>query len=152
MCRSGRASARGEGGRTTKTHRFVTPLEFMARLAALVPPPRHPLVRYHGVFAPHSPWRVAVVPWPAEPAAPAPDAHVPEANAHPAKPSSPRIDWATLLRRVWNLDVLRCPACDGRMHMIAAVEERTAIVKILAHLGISTDVPRMTRSRDGPWA
>jgi hypothetical protein len=32
-------------------------MEFMARLAALVPPPRRPLVRYHGVFAPHSPWR-----------------------------------------------------------------------------------------------
>ncbi len=69
----------------------------------------------------------------------------------PTKPWSSRIDWATPLRRVWDLGVLRCPARDGRMHRIAAVEERTAIVKILAHLGVSTDVPRMTRPRDGPW-
>ena len=37
-------------GRTK--HRVMTPLEFLARLAALVPPPRYPLLRYHGVLAP----------------------------------------------------------------------------------------------------
>jgi hypothetical protein len=49
---------------TGATHRVMTPMEFMARLSALVPPPRTPLVRYHGVVAPNSPWRVAVVPLP----------------------------------------------------------------------------------------
>ena len=137
-----------------KTHRIMTPVEFIARLAALVPPPRHPLVRYHGVLAPNSPWRVAVVPWPAPaaPVAPAAIASTRVEAAGPAKPSSHRIDWATLLRRVWDLDVLRCPGCDGRMRMIAAIEDRTAIVKILEHLGVPTELPRMTRSRDGPWA
>ncbi len=154
MCRSDRAEARGEGGRAAKTHRIMTPVEFIARLAALVPPPRHPLVRYHGVLAPNSPWRVAVVPWPAPaaPVAPAAIASTRVEAAGLAKPSSHRIDWATLLRRVWDLDVLRCPACDGRMRMIAAIEDRTAIVKILEHLGVPTELPRMTRSRDGPWA
>jgi pimeloyl-ACP methyl ester carboxylesterase len=37
-------------------------IECMARLAALVPPPRFPLWRYHGVLAPASPWRSRVVP------------------------------------------------------------------------------------------
>jgi hypothetical protein len=46
------------------THRVMTPIEFLARLAALVAPPRYPLVRYHGVIAPHSKWRSAVVPKP----------------------------------------------------------------------------------------
>jgi hypothetical protein len=36
----------------------MTPLELLARLAALVPPPRYPLVRYHGVLAPHATWLV----------------------------------------------------------------------------------------------
>jgi hypothetical protein len=40
----------------------MTPIEFLGRLAALLPPPRHPLVRYHGVLAPKSPHRSAVVP------------------------------------------------------------------------------------------
>lgn len=50
----------GRGG----THRIMVPVEFLARLAALVAPPRYPLVRYHGVLAPHSKWRSAVVPRP----------------------------------------------------------------------------------------
>jgi len=44
------------------THRLMTPLEFLARASALVPPPRFPLVRYHGVLAPNSPYRSRVVP------------------------------------------------------------------------------------------
>ena len=44
------------------THRVMDPLEFMARLAALVPPPRSPRVRYAGVRAPNSPHRGRVVP------------------------------------------------------------------------------------------
>ncbi len=71
---------------------------------------------------------------------------------HAARKPSRGATLATLLRRVWDLDVLRCPACDGRMRMIAAIEDRTAIVKILEHLGVPTELPRMTRSRDGPWA
>ena len=45
-----------------ETHRVMSPLQFLARLAALIPPPRHPLIRFYGVFAPHSSWRQKVVP------------------------------------------------------------------------------------------
>ncbi|WP_438006951.1 transposase [Sorangium sp. So ce321] len=44
------------------THRIMTPVEFIARRAALIPPPRYPLVRYSGALAPHSKWRSAVIP------------------------------------------------------------------------------------------
>ncbi len=44
------------------SHRVMTPVEFIARLVSLVPPPRFPLLRYHGVVAPNSKWRSAVVP------------------------------------------------------------------------------------------
>jgi hypothetical protein len=36
--------------------------EIMARLSALIPPPRYPLVRFHGVLGPRSAWRRDVVP------------------------------------------------------------------------------------------
>ena len=39
-----------------------TPMELIEKLAALVPAPRVNLVRYHGVLAPRSAWRAAVVP------------------------------------------------------------------------------------------
>jgi hypothetical protein len=38
----------------------MTPVEFLGRLAILVPPPYFPLVRYHGVFAARSKWRALV--------------------------------------------------------------------------------------------
>ncbi len=40
----------------------LEPLDLMARLAALVPPPRMHLTRYHGVFAPHSRLRAQITP------------------------------------------------------------------------------------------
>jgi hypothetical protein len=51
-------SSNGKG----PSHRLMTPLEFMTRLAAIIAPPRHPLVRFHGVLAPHAKWRPDVVP------------------------------------------------------------------------------------------
>ena len=65
LSRDGAVCYRVKYARGTKTHRVMRPTEFLARLAALIPPPRHPLVRYHGVLAPHSAWRKLVVPRPA---------------------------------------------------------------------------------------
>ena len=44
------------------THVFFQPLDFIARLAALVPKPRVNLTRFHGVLAPNSKYRVLVTP------------------------------------------------------------------------------------------
>jgi hypothetical protein len=45
-----------------QTHRVMTPVAFLARLVALIPPPRHPLVRFFGVLAPHAAMRKKIVP------------------------------------------------------------------------------------------
>jgi hypothetical protein len=50
---------------------LLEPLELLERLAALVPPPRRPLVAYHGLLAPRARWRAAIVPRPAPADAPA---------------------------------------------------------------------------------
>jgi len=44
------------------THIVLEPLDFIARLAALVPPPRVHLRRFHGVFAAHAALRGTVTP------------------------------------------------------------------------------------------
>jgi len=43
------------------SHIVMSPLEFMQRLAALVPRPRLHLIRFHGVLAPHARLRAALV-------------------------------------------------------------------------------------------
>jgi len=42
--------------------RIMTPVECIARLCALVPPPRYPLTRFHGVLAPRAKLRPRIVP------------------------------------------------------------------------------------------
>ena len=54
------------------THLVMSPLEFMQRLAALVPRPRPHLIRFRGVLAPNAKLRAMVVPQPVEPAEPGP--------------------------------------------------------------------------------
>ena len=66
--------------RNGATHLVMTPVQFLARIAILIPPPRYPLQRFAGVLAPHSSWRRAVVamrpptklPRPGEPPRPPP--------------------------------------------------------------------------------
>jgi len=56
------------------THIVMEPLEFMERLAALVPRPRLHLIRFHGVLAPNAKLRSKIVPAPASPATECPQA------------------------------------------------------------------------------
>ena len=71
-------------------------------------------------------------------------------NAWPAWVSRTRVDRATLLRRVWGVDALKCPRCEGAMKFIATIHDRAVIVRILAHLRLPTDemLPAPTRRWD----
>jgi hypothetical protein len=40
------------------------------------------------------------------------------------------------MRRAFDLDVLRCPRCAGRMQLIATIEDPAIIQRILAHFGL----------------
>ena len=82
------------------THIVLEPLDLMARLAALVPPPRMHLTRFHGVFAPHSKLRAAVTPAHRGRGAAKPP------PADPGKPATPRhvaMNWARRLKRVFGI-------------------------------------------------
>ncbi len=48
--------------RNGTTHVIFEPLDFVARLVALIPKPRVNLTRFHGVFAPNSKYRALVTP------------------------------------------------------------------------------------------
>ena len=62
--RDGTIAYRVKTPRKGRTHRVMAPLEFMARLAALIPHPHIAQIRYHGVFASRSSWRPLVTPKP----------------------------------------------------------------------------------------
>jgi len=90
------------------------PHELLERLAALVPPPRFHLLRYHGVLAPHSALRPRIVPQPHGPDGPPSVSPAQSTTPPPAIPSWPAeryYSWSELMRRVFALDVLQCPQC-----------------------------------------
>jgi len=117
------------------------PLELLEKLAALTPRPRINLVLYHGVLAPHAGWRARVIASSAPPveASVAASASA-DANDEPTTaPLSRHWAWADLMRRAFDIDVLACPRCGGRMRLIATVEDPDAIRAILATLALSDE-------------
>jgi hypothetical protein len=145
------------------THRVMSPQELVARVIALIPPPYHHLVRYHGVLAPHHAWRAEIV---ATCPAPAPVVAscgaAPRATPSAAEPPTqqaaetkePRheparepvrwrgwVDWATLLAKTFGLDVLCCPRCGQRMRLLGVVRQPELIRWWLHQLGVPPDEP-----------
>ena len=131
------------------THLVMSPLEFMQRLAALVPRPRLHLIRFHGLLAPSSTTsaklRAPVVPQEAEaPAQAVPPADC-EGNCAHHRPV--RLSWAKLLKRVFEIDLEHCPNCGGELEIIAAILEQPVIEKILMHLGLQARAPPRAPAR-----
>ena len=158
--------------RDGSSHVVLTPLALMERLAALIPAPRVKLVIYHGVFASAFPLRHTVVPPPpqsqAQPGHPERSAfdldsrarHTTSALCVPAPESDtqtkpkpkprPRYSWAELLRRVVLIEVLTCPHCNGRRRLLAFITDPQSITRILAHLGLPTELPTLAPARAPP--
>ena len=101
------------------THLVMSPLEFMQRLAALVPRPRLHLIRFHGVLAPNAKLRAQVVPQEAE--APAQAAPPAECEPNCAHHRPVRLSWAKLLKRVFEIDMEHCPNSGGERKIIEAI-------------------------------
>ena len=128
------------------THLVMSPLEFMQRLAALVPRPRLHLIRFHGVLAPNAKLRAMVVPrGPVEHAGASALAAC-EPNCAHGRPA--RISWARLLKRVLEIDLEHCPNCGGgELKIIASILEAPVIERILTHLGLQARAPPRAPAR-----
>ena len=116
------------------THVVLSPMEFMGRLAALVPRPRVNLTRFHGVFSPNSKLREYVVP------------QKPVEEQENPKPKAYSMTWAQRLKRVISIDIEKCEKCGGPVRIIASIEDPDVIQKILKHLGLDQREDPQNRS------
>jgi hypothetical protein len=135
------------------THVIFEPLDFIARLAALVPKPRVNLTRFHGVFAPNSKHRARVTPGKRGKGA-NPKVSVEAQESTPAERRA-ALTWAQRLKRVFGIDIEICRACGGAVRImpkalaalagqaLACIEDPVVIKKILAHLD-RKDAPQQT--------
>src|SRR5690606_807270 len=111
---------------------LLDPLDLIARLAALVPPPRFHMIRYHGVLAAHAAVRAEVVPG-REPQSPPPQLPLFEASDAPLEPPPPsRHPWPWLLRRVFAVEVSVCPleGCSGRMRVVEIASKPDDVARV----------------------
>jgi len=117
-------------------HLLFEPLELLEKLAALTPRPRINLVLYHGVLAPHARWRGRVVAYGTVPAAAASCPNPPDSRGEDAitTPAHRHWPWAKLMHRAFEIDVLACPQCGGRLRLIATVEDPREIREVLSAL------------------
>jgi len=111
------------------THVIFEPLDFISKLASLVPKPRVNLTRFHGVFAPNSKHRILVTPARRGKGGQ-------KAIGQDKMPEERRtaMTWAQRLKRVFNIDIESCEYCGGHVKVIACIEDQPVIDKILAHL------------------
>lgn len=121
------------------SHVVLSPMEFMGRLAALVPKPRVNLTRFHGVFSPNSKLREFVVP-----TKPADDVETKDQSGHKAY----SMTWAQRLKRVFAIAIEKCEKCGGKVKVIACIEDPEVIEKILRHLGL--DEASQVKNRSPP--
>jgi putative transposase/transposase-like zinc-binding protein len=116
----------------------LSPTELLDKLAALVPLPRMHLVRYNGRLAPHSHLRGAIIPTPRQQGV----------DEKETDTGSSRWSWARLLKRIFALDMVRCPRGQrGTLRIIAAIMQGEVIRMILRHLKLAVDPPPIAPAR-----
>jgi hypothetical protein len=135
------------------------PVEFLERLAVLVPRPRINLILYHGVLGPRAAWRADVVRRQtsedgrdASVQEPAPSQAGERDLADAARRRARGQCWASLMQRTFGFDVLACPRCGGHLRLIALIEEAAVIGRILRHLGVPTEIPAPRPARAPPFS
>ncbi len=151
--------------RDGRTVLALSPLEFLAALSRLIPPPRVHRHRYHGVLAPNARLREQVVALgrqdgvapidvatvthgDASPPAPAAAQSVGPAS-NPPQPTA-RSRWARLLARIYEVFPLLCPDCGADMRILAFLTAAEPVDAILRHLGLPTTPPPLSPARGPP--
>ncbi|HVR71713.1 MAG TPA: transposase, partial [Vicinamibacteria bacterium] len=149
----------------------LAPLEFLAALSRLIPPPRVHRHRYHGVLAPNARLRAHVVAMGREPdvlagrdtranqpagaSGPQPivaaSSHARHAQACAGESGlAARSRWARLLARIYEVFPMRCPGCGADMRILAFLTRPEHVVPILRHLNLPASPPRLTPARAPP--
>lgn len=147
------ASAREVRYRSDKTDgptagtETVDPLEFLARLTAHIPNKHQVMTRYYGYYAN----RVRGARRRREPPVGEPTLVT---EPVPLTFREARRRWAELLRHIFEVDPLRCPARGSEMRIVAFITQRAVIDRILDHVRRAREsargpprAPRRTPSR-----
>jgi hypothetical protein len=124
---------RSKDGRASKTFEA---LDWLAQLVTHVPNKGEQMVRYYGYYSNKSRGmrKKAGI-----------DDQVPALVESAVSSSAFRRNWARLIQKIYQIDPLCCPKCQGPMKVISFTEDDALIKKIVEHLGLWE-----TRNHDPP--
>ena len=122
---------------TGQTYTQLTPLDFIEKIVALIPPPHRHRRHYHGVFAPNFPMRTKV----AANAKNRPEAFTPGMNEAADKVKKVSLNWAMLIARIYKTDPLICTSCGKKITILSFVTQPEEIRRILREIIWPLDPP-----------
>jgi hypothetical protein len=130
----------GIRGHDTGVAEEIDACEFVARVLTHVPDPRRHVVHYYGAYSKVARGKRKKGAASLQAAAAEPE------ELSPAERERRR-SWAEMIRRVYEVDPLVCPACGGEMRVVAFITDRAVIKRILDHLAHRA---RATRAPPSP--
>jgi hypothetical protein len=116
-----------------RTHKeTIDYLEFIARVTSHIPDKGQVMIRYSGLYSNAHRGKMRKIQEKANP----------DLILEEGKPFAPSKGWAEMIRKVYELDPLLCPSCEGQMKIISFIEDPKAIDKIIRHLKLSFQAER----------
>jgi hypothetical protein len=110
-----------------KEEKVFDALEWLATMSSHVPDKGEQMVRYYGYYSNVSRGKRKKQDQ---------DEWIPCILEPEGSSKEYRKNWARLIQKIYEVDLLTCPKCQGRMKIIAFIEDEEVIEKILKHLGL----------------
>ena len=128
-----------------------SPCDFIAAITQHIPDKSFQLVRYYGWYS--NKMRGQREKRTVEEAQVAVGKAVEVIDVSEHKPRRiPSAKWRELIKKVWEADPLLCPKCSREMRIVALIDERHVIERILRHLGLWKQGVRVRPSTGPPVA
>ena len=110
-----------------KEEKVFDALEWLAAMCSHVPDKGEQLVRYYGHYSNVARGKRKKLDQ---------DGLIPSILEPDGSSKEHRKNWARLIQKIYSADPLTCPKCQGRMRILAFIEDDQVIKKILKHLGL----------------
>jgi len=115
---------------------IFSPCDFIATITQHIPDKSFQLVRYYGWYSNKMRGQRAKREAEAAQAEAASNAVEVINVAGYDPPRIPSAKWRELIKKVWEADPLLCPRCGKEMRIVALIDQRSVIERILRHLGL----------------
>jgi hypothetical protein len=110
-----------------KEEKVFDALEWLAAMCSHVPNKGEQMVRYYGYYSNVSRGKRKKHDQ---------DGLIPSILEPDGSSKEHKKNWARLIQKIYEVDPLTCPKCQGRMRILAFIEDDEVIKKILKHLGL----------------